>query len=72
MLVFRVSVPRLPEQVMPSVTRRGLITEMDYQNGHLYVSWSTFYLGKRQSLVRESCGLSTVCFLYDAVAYVRY
>ena len=66
MLVFGVSVTSLPEQVLPSGTKRGLITGMDYRNGHLYVSWSTFYLvfGERQSLVRESCGLSTVCSMW--------
>ena len=66
MLVFGVSVPSLPEQVLPSGTRRGLITGMDYRNGHLYVSWNTFYLvfGERESLVRKLCGLSTVCSMW--------
>ena len=45
MLVFGVSVPSLPEQVLPSGTRRGLITGMDYRNGHLYVLFIRF-LGK--------------------------
>ena len=72
MLVFGVSVPSLPEQVLPSGTRRGLITGMDYRNGHLYESWSTFYLVFGESLVQESCGLSTVCSMWQPMSLLQY
>ena len=34
----------IQEREMCSFTRMGLITRMYHWNGHLYVSWGTFYL----------------------------
>ena len=70
-LVFGVSVPSLPEQVLPSGTRMGLITGMDYRNGHLYVSWSTFYLVLGEKTVISSRIVWFKYSLFDVVAYVR-
>ena len=71
MLVFGVSVPSRLEQVLPSGTRRGLIMGMDYRNGHLYVSWSTFLFGFWGKTVISSRIVWFKYSLFDVVAYVR-
>ena len=72
MLVFGMSVPSLPEQVLPSGTRRGLIMGMDYRNGHLYMCPGVLFLfGFWGKTVISSRIVWFKYSLFDAVAYVR-
>ena len=51
----------------------GLITRMDYRNGHLYVSWGTFYLVfERQDGIEYSQTVISwriVCSIYRKIVF---
>ena len=49
----------------------GLITVMDYGNGHLYVSWSHFYLDfeDRVTYIMHMIGSMIVWFRYHKIEF---